>query len=77
MVTLDAGPAGIRPPGAVCDVDDAEGSALVAGGFATVIEAPKKAGKPSKATKAEESTTESTESTDEPTTTDTTETGAP
>ena len=57
MKTLSAGPSGIRQAGAAVEVSDAEGKALVAGGYADVIEAPKKA----KKAKAEETDTETTD----------------
>ena len=41
FVTLDAGPAGVRQPGTVHEVGEAEGSDLVAGGYAVVIEIAK------------------------------------
>lgn len=36
MKTLDAGPKGVRPVGAIVEVDEAEGNALIAGGFAVL-----------------------------------------
>ncbi len=41
FVALDAGPAGVRQPGSVHEVSDSEGSELVAGGYAVVIETAK------------------------------------
>ncbi len=41
MNTLSAGPTGVRQPGSVVEVDEAEGKALVAGGYADVVDAPK------------------------------------
>lgn len=41
---IDAGPAGVRLPGSVVEVDPTEGKALVDGGFADLVEdTPKKA----------------------------------
>lgn len=41
---IDAGPAGVRLPGTVVEVDATEGKALVEGGFAELVEdTPKKA----------------------------------
>ena len=41
---IDAGPAGVRLPGTVVEVDTTEGKALVDGGFADLVEdTPKKA----------------------------------
>ncbi len=57
MLTLAAGPDGIRQPGSVCEVDEAEGKALIAGGFADVVEAPKKVGKPKGASKSDDQKT--------------------
>lgn len=47
MLTLSAGPEGIRTVGGIYTVDDAEGQQLVDGGFAELVEASKpKASKP-------------------------------
>jgi hypothetical protein len=43
METLAAGPEGVFTPGTVRDVDEAEGAALVGGGYATVVVTPVKA----------------------------------
>lgn len=37
MIALQAGPAGVRNPGEVHDVEDAEGDALVASGAAEAV----------------------------------------
>ncbi len=37
ILTLQAGPKGVRHPGDVCDVSNKEGKALVAGGFGREI----------------------------------------
>ena len=73
MRTLDAGPAGVRQPGAVVEVDEAEGAALVAGGFADVVETPK-AAKSRKSAKAEDPKAEDPKA--EETNAESTETGA-
>lgn len=50
MLTLDAGPNGVRTPGLIYTVDDAEGQQLVDGGYAELVEASKpKAAKSGKA----------------------------
>lgn len=53
FLTRDAGPEGVRQPGDVVDVSETEGRALVAGGFAEALEAPRreKKAKPPEATK--------------------------
>ncbi len=38
MLTLQAGPAGVRQIGAVCDVPTAEAEDLIAGGYAVKVE---------------------------------------
>ena len=42
FMTRDAGPEGVRQPGDVVDVSETEGRALVAGGFAEALEAPRR-----------------------------------
>lgn len=57
FLTRDAGPEGVRQPGDVVDVSETEGRALVAGGFAEALEAPrreKKAKPPEAAKKADD-----------------------
>ena len=46
MKTIYAGPSGSAPPGKVIDLPDAEANALVAGGYATPVEAPAPAAVP-------------------------------
>jgi uncharacterized protein YbjT (DUF2867 family) len=58
MLTLQAGPAGVRSPGSVYDVPPVEAEALIAGGYAVKVEkekteaAPAVTGKPRTATRA-------------------------
>jgi hypothetical protein len=40
MITLDAGPEGVKHPGKTYDVDPEEGKALVDGGYATLVSEP-------------------------------------
>lgn len=46
MLTLSAGPAGVVQPGAVVEVSDEEGRALIAGRYAELVEVPIKAAVP-------------------------------
>lgn len=52
MLTLDAGPQGVRQPGKVYDVSATEGKALIAGGYAvdaTNLKDPKRRAAPEQA----------------------------
>ena len=42
MITLAAGPDGTFPPGFVREVSDAEAAALIAGGYASAVEEPRR-----------------------------------
>lgn len=67
--TIDAGPAGVRQPGSVVEVSEAEGKALLEGGYAELVEPAKKAKKekaevqPNAESSAETSTETSAEGT--------------
>lgn len=41
MITLEAGPEGVKQPGKIYDVDPKEGKALVDGGYAEAVDEPK------------------------------------
>lgn len=41
MITLAAGPEGIKQPGGIYDVDPKEGKTLVDGGYAKAVDEPK------------------------------------
>lgn len=41
MITLEAGPEGIKQPGGIYDVDPKEGKTLVDGGYAEAVDEPK------------------------------------
>ena len=41
-ITRDAGPEGVHEPGDICEVSEAEGRALMEGGYAVALDAPKK-----------------------------------
>jgi hypothetical protein len=52
MLTLDAGPDGVREPGKIYEVPNAEAKQLIAGGYAvdaTHLDVPKRRGAPEQA----------------------------